>query len=49
MNTDLIDGLKYVGLAAEEIIYHNPLQHEAEAHGQPSFTENFEPAAFHLV
>lgn len=33
----------------DQFVYQNPLAHEQEAHGNPQFSENFEPATFHLI
>lgn len=43
------DGLKLVVDVMDQFVYQNPLAHEQEAHGNPQFSENFDPAAFHLI
>lgn len=33
----------------DQLVYQNPLAHQQIAHGNPQFSENFDPVAFHLI
>lgn len=48
MSKQLMDGLRMVGMAAQEIIFENPLKHEAIAHGNAAFIDKFDPVAYHI-